>query len=155
MVLPPCSEKKFMSKMTDYKCCFVDSNIWLYAFVQGADTDDKHQKSKALILANKETIAVSTQVVNEVCVNLLKKAVFDEYLIQDLIVSFYRDYQVIEVNYDTLLKASELRKRYGFSFWDSSIVASALQADASILFSEDMQDGLIVAEKLEIVNPLK
>ena len=34
------------------------------------------------------------------------------------------------------------------SFWDSLIVASALYADANILYSEDMQHGLIVSEKL-------
>jgi len=38
------------------------------------------------------------------------------------------------------------------SFWDSLIVASALSADVDILYSEDMQNGLIIAEKLQIIN---
>ncbi len=42
-----------------------------------------------------------------------------------------------------------------FSFWDSLIIASALHVDAKILYSEDMQDGLIVSGKLAIINPLK
>jgi len=53
------------------------------------------------------------------------------------------------------MKSSQLRDKYSFSFWDSSIVASALHADARLLFSEDMQAGLIVEGKLEIVNPFR
>jgi len=51
------------------------------------------------------------------------------------------------------LKASDLRSRYSFSFWDGLILASALFADAEILYSEDMQNGLTVENKLKIVNP--
>jgi len=52
-----------------------------------------------------------------------------------------------------LLLASDLRARYPFSFWDGLIVASALAANAEILYSEDMQNGLLVENKLKIVNP--
>lgn len=40
-----------------------------------------------------------------------------------------------------------------FSFWDSLIVASAILGEASILYSEDMQVGLIIENALQIVNP--
>jgi predicted nucleic acid-binding protein len=46
-----------------------------------------------------------------------------------------------------------LRESYSLSHWDSLVVAAALQADTSILYTEDMQDGLIVANQLTIVNP--
>jgi predicted nucleic acid-binding protein len=42
-----------------------------------------------------------------------------------------------------------------YSFWANLIVTCALSARASILYSEDMQDGLVVASQLEIVNPFK
>ena len=78
-----------------------------------------------------------------------------EQEIQALIVAFYSRYRVIEIERAILMKYSQLRDQYSFSFWDSSIVASALHADARLLFSEDMQAGLIVEGKLEIVNPFK
>jgi predicted nucleic acid-binding protein len=53
------------------------------------------------------------------------------------------------------LKASALRAQHAFSFWDSTIVASALYADASVLYSEDMQDGLVVDNRVCIINPFK
>ncbi len=40
--------------------------------------------------------------------------------------------------------------------WDDSlIVASAVLGDATILYSEDMQDGLIINNSLQIINPFK
>ena len=52
--------------------CFVDTNIWLYAFIEG-DDPQKTSCAKALLQAS-HTIIVSTQVINEVCSNRLKKA---------------------------------------------------------------------------------
>jgi len=54
-----------------------------------------------------------------------------------------------------LLKASALREQYAFSFWDSTIVSSALQAGASVLYSEDMQAGLVVENRVRIINPFE
>jgi predicted nucleic acid-binding protein len=53
------------------------------------------------------------------------------------------------------MRASELRTGYSFSFWDSLIVGTALSAGANTLYSEDMQDGLIVANQLTLINPFK
>ena len=51
--------------------------------------------------------------------------------------------------------ASRLRQQYSFSFWDSLIIDSALEAGVTLLYSEDMQDGILVAGTLEIINPFK
>jgi predicted nucleic acid-binding protein len=131
--------------------CFVDTNIWLYAFVEGDDLR-KSARAKSLLEASRAVI-VSPQVINEVCVNLIKKAQFSEQQVQQLIESFYAKYIVIEVSKALLLKASILREQYAFSFWDSTIVSSALQAGTSVLYSEDMQAGLVVENRVLIINP--
>ena len=97
--------------------CFVDTNIWLYAFIEGQDRQ-KTARAKGLLEAS-HTIIVSAQVINEVCVNLLKKAQFAEQQVQQLIESFYVKYMVIELSKTLLLKALALRVQYTFSFWDS------------------------------------
>jgi predicted nucleic acid-binding protein len=131
--------------------CFIDSNIWLYAFVQSQD-----QKKSALAQAAIQStgIVISSQVINEICFNLIRKANFNESDIQILIESFYRSYEVIEIRKAEVLKASQLRTHYKFSFWDSLIVSCALASGANKLFSEDMNTGLIVENQLEIINPL-
>ena len=130
--------------------CFLDSNAWLYAFIESQD----QQKSViARRLVHDNVFIISAQVINEVCINLIKKANFDEAGIRRLVVSFYLEHYVVEITKEILLKASELRSRYRFSFWDSIIVSSALNAEATILYSEDMGDGLVVDDRLTIRNP--
>ncbi len=100
-------------------------------------------------------LVVSTQVVNEVCTNLIKKAGFNEEQIREVIQGFEQGCDVAVLTSDTLIQASELRSQYRFSFWDGLIVASALISGASVLYSEDMHNGLVVSKQLKIVNPFQ
>ncbi|WOD38925.1 PIN domain-containing protein [Nodosilinea sp. E11] len=130
--------------------CFVDSNIWLYAFNRRQD-EAKHQVSKAIVAD--PGLLVSTQVINEVCKNLLQKASFSETQISKVVIAFYKRCQVTHLFKATLLQASALRVRYQLSFWDSLICAAALDAEATILYSEDMQNGLKIENRLTVTNP--
>lgn len=132
---------------------FLDTNIWLYAFIAGQDTV-KNQKAVTLI-ATTTTIFVSTQVINEVCTNMLRKQNSSEQDIRDFIDDFYTMYNVIELNQAQLLQASVLREKYLLSYWDGLIVASALYSSAPTLYSEDMHDSLVIEQRLQIVNPFK
>ena len=125
-------------KPYDNSRCFVDTNVWLYSFIQSQDAD-KSLVSKAILKGN--DIIISTQIVNEMCVNLIKKAKFSEKKIQELIISLYEKYTVLELSKKIQLKASGIRNKYKFSYWDSIVAASALDCEADYLISEDMQDG--------------
>ena len=48
-----------------------------------------------------------------------------------------------------------LAERYGLSIYDAMIAASALHADCDTLWSEDMQDGIVLDGRLRIVNPFR
>jgi predicted nucleic acid-binding protein len=48
-----------------------------------------------------------------------------------------------------------LAERYGLSIYDAIIAASALHADCDTLWSEDMQDGIVLDDRLRIVNPFR
>ncbi|MDF5721912.1 MAG: PIN domain-containing protein [Rhizonema sp. PD37] len=144
---------------------FIDTNVWLYRLFDDKKMEMAQRERKrniAISITSNQGIIISTQVVNEVSANLLKKAAFNEEQIKAVIQSLYRRCTVLEFNLSIFESASNIRSRYNFSFWDSLIVACALEAGASILYSEDMQDGLLVADqlisaqlKLEIVNPFK
>lgn len=133
------------------KLCFIDSNIWLYAFIE-SQAPDKSITARSVIKNN--DVVISTQVINEVCVNLIRKAMFPEEQIQALIDGFYNKYRVVEFNKEIMRKASEIRSQHAFSFWDSLILSSTLYSEAGILYSEDMHDGFSI-EKTKIVNPFK
>jgi len=138
--------------MSGKTAVFVDTNIWLYAFLDTGETD---KSFRARELFQETMPMLSVQVVNEVCVNLIKKADFPEGQIYQLIESFYEKYPIVEMDESILLSASELRQEYAFSFWDSMVVACALASGAELLYSEDMQHGLVVRDVLKIVNPFK
>lgn len=76
--------------------CFIDSNIWLYAFIN--NTKEKHKSEIAQKIFLSRNIVIITQVINEVCVNLIKKAKFTEDNIQELVQDFYSNYQVIDID---------------------------------------------------------
>jgi predicted nucleic acid-binding protein len=132
---------------------FVDTNVWLDAFIEGQDSK-KSEKAKRVV-QNTSAILVSTQVINEVCVKLLKALRLSETDIRDIIMAFYDRYQIMEFNQTILRIASEFRSRYQLSFWDSLIAASAFVGGASVLYTEDMHDGLMIEQRLRVENPFK
>src|SRR5689334_9705585 len=138
-----------MKRMPENEACFIDSNIWLYAFTD----DDLQKKNIAQKLIKTTQPVISVQVINEVCVNLIKRAKFPESQISELVETFYEKYDVAELHKGLLLSASQLRQEYAFSYWDSIIVAAALASDVKTLYSEDMQHGLVIRESLHIANP--
>ena len=144
----------FMTEINN-RLCFIDSNVWLYAFSTDQKDETKRIIAKQLIKTQNNFIVISTQVINEVSCNLLKKHKIDESSLLTLVMSFYQKYQVISFNLNILELASNLRTKHHLSFWDSLIIASALFSGANILYSEDMQDGLIVDNQLTIINPFK
>jgi predicted nucleic acid-binding protein len=106
-----------------------------------------------LIQTNQHNIAISSQVVIEVAANLLRKGSFNESQIAKFIEDVYQEHFVIDVSQKIMLEASKLRSKYSLSYFDSLIVAAALETGATLLYSEDMHNGLIVENQLTIANP--
>lgn len=127
---------------------FVDSNIWLYAFMESRS----EKRMQALLLLDGAEIVLSTQIINEVCANLLRKADYTEPEVRQTIGNFQARYPILNVTADIIRQASVLRETYSFSYWDSVVVATAIEAGCSILYSEDMQNGQQVGN-LKITNP--
>lgn len=129
--------------------CFVDSNVWLYAVIESPESAAKSATARSLVT---ERRIVITQVVNEVCVNLLRKARRSEDEIRQTVKAFYSQHRVVPIDEATMLAASELREAYSLSYW-GLIVASALEAGATVLYSEDMHHDLWINARLRIINP--
>lgn len=130
---------------------FVDSNIWLYSFMSGSS--DKHQVSVSLIKNN--NVFLSTQVVNEICINLIKKSEYSEDDVTILIKNLYDRYNIFNIDKQTILQSSVIRKNYSCSYWDSLIISSALENNCKYLFSEDMQHKQIIFDNLIIIDPFQ
>ena len=51
--------------------------------------------------------------------------------------------------------AIKIKEEYKLQFYDSLIIATALENSCSILYSEDMQHGQIIENSLKIINPFE
>ena len=127
---------------------FIDSNIFLYAFCNKSAV--KQVSAKNLIT---QDALISVQVINEVSVNLLRKLQMSEKQIKDFIASCYIRYTVVNLSENIFSHASDIRSKYAISYFDSTIVASALENNCKILYSEDMQHNQIIENTLKIINP--
>ncbi len=134
---------------------FVDTNIWLYALVDPARPGDSEKQQRAARLVGQlSRPVISSQVARELCRNLLKKSALTEEHLRRLIADWYPNCVLHASSQEQHLLASRLRETASFSFWDSLIVAAALDAGCSTLYSEDMQHGQVVDGGLTIINPL-
>jgi predicted nucleic acid-binding protein len=129
---------------------FLDANVLVYALVQD---DPRSQKAEELVA---EGGTVSVQVLNEFVDVVRRKAKmpWDEvqFAIQN-IKALCPD--PLPVTLDTHREALAIAQRYGYRIYDALIVASALKARCTILFSEDMQDGQVIDKTLTIRNPFR
>ena len=125
---------------------FADTNIVLYLLDDGPKAD--HAEA---ILGQGPRISV--QVLNEAMVNCRRKAGLN----WDETGAFLAAIQALCPVEDLTLQTHEvgraLAERYGFSVYDAMIVASALIAGCTTLYTEDMHDGLLVEDQLLLVNP--
>ena len=130
---------------------FVDTNIWLYSLIQSGN-DDRHRQASDLLIQLDYPV-INSQVIREICSNLKKKTRMAEERLRALIHGWYQGCKVVNSNASQHLRASHLRDSYSFSYWDSLIVAAALDAGCTTLYSEDMQHGQKVESELTILNP--
>jgi len=127
---------------------FIDSNIFLYAF---STKDIRKQKIASSVIMQQAII--SAQVINEVSNNLLKKLGFDNEEVKSFVEDCYARYAVVDFSQSIFIEAALLRERHTFSYYDSLIVSSALSPGSTILYSEDMQHGQKIYDRLTIVDP--
>jgi len=124
--------------MTDKYFC--DSNIWLYMLLEKGSKKSIIAQNHIETCGLRNQVVISWQVINEVNANLLKNG-FSEQQILDNIKWMLEISTIQDFTEEIVLNASSLRKKYSISYWDSLIIASALESNCSFLISEDMQDG--------------
>lgn len=133
---------------------FVDTNLWVYLY---ADDSDKEKTKTISSLVDKyfENITISTQVLGEFFHVLSKKGLKEKEEAKQMALDIASSFDIIEVLQSTVIKAMDISILNGFSYWDSLILAVALENNCSTLYTEDMQDGQTIEGKLTIRNPFK
>ncbi len=133
---------------------FVDTNILVYAHDRSAG--EKHHRARALVeqLWHSGEGVLSTQVLQELCVNLRRKS--NRPLSSDEMIRLIEDYlswEVVVNSPDSAVQALQLEARYKVSFWDALILNAAETAGAAVLYSEDLAAGQRYGST-RVINPL-
>ncbi len=128
---------------------FIDTNVLVH--VASGDPVKAEQAEK--LIADGGTISV--QVLNELA-NVARRKMRLSWTDTHALLSTIRallPVQPITVGiHETGL---ELAERYGLSIYDAMIAASALHAECDTLWSEDIQDGVVIQDRLRIANPFR
>jgi predicted nucleic acid-binding protein len=128
---------------------FFDTNVLLY--VASGDPAKAH-RAEELIGAGG---MISVQVLNEIT-NVARRKMGMSWTETRAFLSVIRDLlPVLPLTIDIHETGVGLAERYGLSIWDAMIAASALHADCDTLWSEDMQNRMVLDDRLRISNPFR
>jgi predicted nucleic acid-binding protein len=127
---------------------FLDTNILVYA---AAGNDPRSATAQALIAGGG---TISVQVLNEFANTARRKLKRSWPEIARALTDFRSVLsEPLPISVATNATGLEIAERDGVAFHDALIVASALEAGCSTLFTEDMRDGRVIGGRLTIRNP--
>lgn len=126
---------------------FIDTNIVIYAL---GPASTKASLAAPLFVG---APCISTQVLSESANVASKRLALPVSEVRKLIATLEAMCRVEIISLTTIHTALDIRERYGFSWYDSLIIATALEAGCDTLYSEDMQNGQKIEGGLRIVNP--
>jgi predicted nucleic acid-binding protein len=126
---------------------FLDTNVLIHL----ASGDGIKASRAGEIVRDGGTISV--QVLNEIA-NVARRKMGLSWQETRTLLSLVRGLlTVIPITIETHETGLVLAERYGLATYDAMIVAAALLADCEMLWSEDMQDGLVIEGRLRVVDP--
>ena len=129
----------------------LDTNVLAYA----EETNGAIMQRRALAVVEKlapEGTVIPAQTLGELFNVLVKKARWPIDRASAAVMGWGDAYPIIETSPDVLLAAIELTKQHQVSIWDAVILASAADARARLLLSEDLEDGF-TWRGVTVVNP--
>ena len=130
---------------------FVDTNILIY-LQEGLDKS-KHEIAVSLFekLADENVIALSTQVLQEFYVAMTKKLGQDPVAIKR-ILQLFEKFEINTIQVDAIQEAIDISILNKLSYWDSLIIASAIESKCKFIYTEDLNHGQVI-KGVKIVNP--
>ena len=131
---------------------FIDSNVFVYLF----DETNEHKRERAVRLVRQalenDSGCISYQVVQET-INVLTRKLDvvpdDARKLLDRTLAPLWKVNPTRTLYD---RGLDMQTRYRFSFYDSLIVAAALEAGCKTLYTEDLKHGQRI-EGVTVTNP--
>jgi predicted nucleic acid-binding protein len=132
---------------------FFDTNILVYA---NDSAEARKQKIARNLIKNalrEHRAVISVQVLSEFWVTVTQKIKHPlPESVAEKELELFELMDIVDLRLSVFQDALKMKKLFSLSFWDSLILSAASTANSKIVYSEDMQDGLIVSD-MRIENP--
>jgi predicted nucleic acid-binding protein len=128
---------------------FLDTNVLVYAFT----TDPRAVAAQALL---GRRCVISVQALNEFTNVARRKLGLTWREVRDALAAIRIVCRtILPVDIETHADALRVAERHGYTMFDALMIAAALRARCTVLYSEDMQDGMTIGGRLRIVDPFR
>jgi predicted nucleic acid-binding protein len=128
---------------------FLDTNILVYAFT----TDPRAAAAQALLGRGCVT---GVQALNEFTNVARRKLGMTWQEVRDALAAIRTVCRaILPMDVETHAEALRIAERHGYTIFDALMIAAALRARCTVLYSEDMQDGITIGGRLRLVDPFR
>ena len=132
---------------------FIDTNVLVYAY--DASAGEKHKMALEIMenLWDSGNGIISSQVLQEFFVSVTKKiskplnVITAKEIVKDLL-----KWKTVIIDGEMILEAIDIYSQHKYSFWDSVIIAAAIEGGAGTILSEDLSDKQVI-KGITIKNP--
>jgi len=127
---------------------FFDTNVLIYAV---AENDPRNTRAEELLASGG---MLSVQILNEFVAVARRKILMSWSDVREALDAFrVLCPSPLPLTIEMHEAALKIAERHGYNIYDAQVVAAALQAGCTTLYSEDLPDGQIIDQKLTIRNP--
>jgi predicted nucleic acid-binding protein len=132
---------------------FIDTDIFVYAI--DAEAKQKHKSALHFLywIEKEEKIHVSNQIVKELTDTAIRREIFNEAQLVSYLDAF-SGHRLSVISLKKTKESVRIKHSYQLSFYDSLIVATAIENNCTKLYSENLNNGQSI-EGLKIINPFK
>lgn len=130
---------------------FFDTNIIVYLY----STDEPQKRSLIESLLVPGNIYISTQVINEFLNVMIKKKKIEAKLLKKVVDELTELFQIALIDGITIRLALQLMSINNYSYFDSLMIASAIENNCKLLYTEDMHHHHIINDSTQLINPFE
>ncbi len=128
---------------------FLDTNILIYSIGNIIP-----KKRIAVNMIGKNAV-ISTQVIAESANVMQRKLKYSYSEIRTVTDRFAEEMNLHIITHRNVRTAFDIAEKYGYSYYDSQVIAVALESGCAVLYSEDLQHNQIIEQHLRIMNPFQ
>ena len=122
---------------------FIDTNMLVYAYDDANKEKQKKIRLKLLELQEAGTGVISTQILTEFYVCVVKKLGMDPIIAKQIIAKLAQ-FEVVQLNPNLINDATDCSILNQISLWDALVIMCAQHANCSCVWTEDLNHGQII-----------